>query len=363
MRGPHIPEMRETPGSRGHRLSWRAADGFRSGLLKETSRNIANQPAREDQLMLSRRGFLATTAGAGVALGTQGREPARAQSTARRMIVDSQIHLWLAEGPNRPWPPDGPGRAHLPHPFTYDKLLPMMDEAGVDRVVIVPPSWEGERNDYALEAAKKYPNRFAVMGRILLNDPQSPGRLATWKQQPGMLGVRHTFNGTQTSWLTDGTADWFWPAAAKLGIPVMTPTSGRGKDFLRVVERNPELIFIIDHMGLSEDIAKAGKLPEAVSDTVAFAKHPNVSVKMSSVPHKSSQPYPFGDMTDHLKRVFDAFGSRRCFWGTDLTAGIEKFPYTYRQRVTHFTETLAFLSEEDKDWVMGRAIMTRLGWA
>jgi predicted TIM-barrel fold metal-dependent hydrolase len=315
--------------------------------------------------MLSRRSFLNGTLGAGVVLATQHGEHAAAQAPAarRRMIVDSQVHLWLAEAPDRRWPADGPGRAHLPHPFTYDMLLPLMDAAGVDRVVIVPPSWEGERNDFALEAAKKYPTRFALMGRILLNDPQAPARLATWKQQPGMLGVRHTFNGAQTNWLTDGTADWFWPAAAKAGIPVMTPTSGRGRDFLRVVERNPELIFIIDHMGLSDDIAKAGKLPEAVGDTVAFAKHPNVHVKMSSVPHKSSQPYPFPDVTDHLKRVFDAFGPRRCFWGTDLTAGLEKFPYTYKQRVTHFTETLAFLSEEDKDWVMGRAIMTRLGWA
>jgi hypothetical protein len=33
---------------------------------------------------------------------------------------------------------------------------------------------------------------------------------------------------------------------------------------------------------------------------------------------------------------------------------------SYRQRVRHFTETLDFLSEEDKDWVMGRAIMARL---
>ncbi len=31
--------------------------------------------------------------------------------------------------------------------------------------------------------------------------------------------------------------------------------------------------------------------------------------------------------------------------------------------ITHFTEELKFLSEEDKDWVMGRAIVTRLGWA
>jgi hypothetical protein len=35
---------------------------------------------------------------------------------------------------------------------------------------------------------------------------------------------------------------------------------------------------------------------------------------------------------------------------------------TYQQRTTHFTETLDFLSNEDKEWVMGRAIVERLGW-
>jgi len=316
--------------------------------------------------MLSRRRFLNGTLGAGAFAGLGLAQPSAAQAPSarpvpRRMIVDSQVHLWLAQAPDRPWPADGPPRAHLPYPFTYDKLLPMMDEAGVDRVVIVPPSWEGERNDYGMEAAKKFPNRFGSMGRILLNSPQAPALLPKWLEQPGILGIRHTFNGTQSSWLTDGTADWFWPAAAKHGIPVMTPTSGRAPDFLRIVERNPDLIFIIDHMGISEEIAKAGKLTEAVDQTVAFAKHPNVSVKLSSVPAKSAQDYPFRDMTPHLHRVFDAFGPRRCYWGTDLTAAPNKS--TYRQRVTHFTETLDFLSEDDKDWVMGRAILARLKWA
>jgi hypothetical protein len=35
---------------------------------------------------------------------------------------------------------------------------------------------------------------------------------------------------------------------------------------------------------------------------------------------------------------------------------------TYRQRITQFTETLDFLGEEDKDWVMGRGILARLRW-
>jgi hypothetical protein len=31
--------------------------------------------------------------------------------------------------------------------------------------------------------------------------------------------------------------------------------------------------------------------------------------------------------------------------------------------VTHFTEELDFLSEEDKDWIMRRAILERFGWS
>jgi hypothetical protein len=66
-------------------------------------------------------------------------------------------------------------------------------------------------------------------------------------------------------------------------------------------------------------------------------------------------------MTDPIRRVFDAFGPRRCHWGTDLTNAFTKA--NYRQRISHFTETLDFLSEEDKDWVMGRSIVERLKWS
>ena len=84
-------------------------------------------------------------------------------------------------------------------------------------------------------------------------------------------------------------------------------------------------------------------------------------MKLSSVPLFSSEPYPFRDMTPHIRRLFDAYGARRCYWGTDVTNSFAKA--TYAQRVTHFTQELAFLSEEDKDWIMGRSILARLGWA
>src|SRR5213594_550906 len=191
------------------------------------------------------------------------------------MIVDSQVHLWKAETPDWRWVP---GRvAQLPEPFTIEKLVPMMNEAGVDRVVIVPPSWPGDRNDYGLEAAKRYPNRFAVMGRIPLEKPESAALLPKWKEQPGMVGVRVTFLGPLAKWLTDGTADWFWPAAEKAGLPVMCFAPGRTAVFGKIAERHPQLTLIIDHLGVNMAMANEGKLDEAIGDTVALAKYPNVS--------------------------------------------------------------------------------------
>jgi len=211
--------------------------------------NAATSSYREDRSMPTRRSFVTGTLGAGAVLAAQGANDASAQAD-RRMIVDAQVHLWKAESPDWKWVPGL--QPQLPEPFTIERLVPMMDEAGVDRAVIVPPSWPGDRNDYGLEAVKRYPTRFRVMGRIPLQDPKSADLLPKWKEQPGMVGVRVTFNNAQTiPWLTDGTANWFWPAAEKAGVPVMCFVPGRVSLLAPIAEKHPGLTLILDHMGVS----------------------------------------------------------------------------------------------------------------
>jgi L-fuconolactonase len=308
--------------------------------------------------MLNRRNFITNAIGAGVGLtmAMQGSERSAAQP-ARRMIVDAQVHLWKAESPDWPWVPGL--KPQLPEPMTIERLLPLMDEAGVDRVVVVPPSWPGDRNDYGLEAARRYPNRFRVMGRIPLKNPQSAALLPTWREQPGMLGVRLIFVGPSETWVKDGTADWFWPAAEKAQLPVMFFAPRQLSLFGPIAERHPELVLIIDHMGLRLDMNK-DEIENGIKDAVALAKYPNVSIKLSASPGVSKEPYPYRDVAGYLQRGFEAYGPQRSYWGTDLTNTFAKG--TYHQRITHFTEELPFLSESDKDWVMGRAILARLRW-
>jgi predicted TIM-barrel fold metal-dependent hydrolase len=274
------------------------------------------------------------------------------------LIADAQIHLWAADRPDRPRPPGGAQRAQKPHPVNKDVALAGMKDAGVDRAVIVPPSWEGERNDVALEAARLHPDRFAVMGRFPLEHPDSRPRVEAWRGQPGMLGMRFTFNTPeQRPWLTDGTADWLWQAAERAVIPIMMSVSGQLAAVDRIAARHPGLKLVIDHMGLRSGT----KGPEAFAglpELCGLARHANVAVKASALPCYSVEPYPFADVHAHIRRVYDSFGPQRMFWGTDWT----RLPCSWRQAVTLFTEELPWLSSHDKEWIMGRALCEWLGW-
>jgi hypothetical protein len=122
-----------------------------------------------------------------------------------------------------------------------------------------------------------------------------------------------TFNTDQTiAWLTDGTADWFWPAAEKAQVPVYFFAPYNVSKFAAIAERNSGLTLIIDHMGLAGSMVKDGFIKEAIDQCVALAKYPNVSTKLSGSLVVSAESYPFRDVAVHLQRVFEAYGPQRC---------------------------------------------------
>ena len=91
---------------------------------------------------------------------------------------------------------------------------------------------------------------------------------------------------------------------------------------------------------------------------LALANHPNVAVKATGQAGYALDPYPFYSIHDALHRVFDAFGPRRMFWGTDIT----RIHCTWRQCVTLFTEELPWLKGADLELVMGQAFCDWIGW-
>ena len=268
-------------------------------------------------------------------------------------VVDAQVHIWL----NAVTPTSGLHRKVKT--FTAEELLGEMDEAGVAAAIIHPPgSWDPDANEYAVETAKKYPDRFAVLGQFPPEKPENHKLIHGWRNQPGMMGLRWALlSPEQQKWLHDGTLDWLWPAAEKEGLPVATMAGLFLPEFKAIAEKHPHLKLIIDHCGLNrhgQDEAAFIHLDELV----ALAKLPNVAVKATGAPHYSTQPYPFRNIQDGLHRIFDAFGPQRFFWGTDIT----RMPCSYRQCVTFFTEELPWLKGKEQELVMGRAVSEWIGW-
>ena len=274
------------------------------------------------------------------------------------MIIDSQVHIWAPETPEKPYSTENASKPHRPVPLGHEELLKEMDGAGVARCVLVPPTWEADRNDTSLEAARMRPDRFAVMGRLKITAPESRALMATWKGQPHMLGVRMVFNqGRSKEWLVDGTADWLWDAAERYDVPVMAYAPHAVAKLGEITERHPGLRLIVDHMGLNA--ALRGKpLGPAIDTVIKLARLPNVAVKVSALPGYVDEPYPFPSLHPLVRRVVDAFGPRRCFWGTDLS----HLPCPYKQVVTLFTEEMKSLSSTELEWIMGRGLAEWLHW-
>lgn len=280
-------------------------------------------------------------------------------------ITDSQVHLWLDETPDRPWVKGARERliknGHRTEAFTYEMCIEEMDRAGVDRVMIVPGSWEGERIDYALKACEAYPDRFGVMARIPQNKPEeAKAMLRDWQSIPYVKGTRITFHRPiDRYWMIDGTMDWYWPFAEELNVKTMIHAPIWKRETGAVAKRHPGLKLIIDHMGIFTRTTDDG-IGYWVEETIELAEHPNIHVKVSAIPSFSTKEYPYANVIPYVQDVVKAFGAERCFWGTDLTRQLNH-GLTYKDCIEHFTKHMGF-TEQQLEWIMGRGINQCLDW-
>ena len=274
------------------------------------------------------------------------------------LITDAQIHVWEVDRPDRPWPSPLRNQPQLADGFSVDQALAAMDEAGIDRAIIVPPTWVGENNLSALDAVAAHPQRFAIMGRFDLEAPDPKGRLQRWREQPNMLGIRMTFRVPPfTALLEDDSIDWFWGECERIGLPVAALAPGEARKLQPILARHPGLKLLVDHMACVME-PKPDVAFSTLDDLLALAAFPNVYVKTTSAPCYSAEGWPFRDVQPYLKRIYEAFGARRMLWGADYT----RLLGTYAQCLALFRDEMDFLSADDKEWVLGRTAAEALGW-
>jgi predicted TIM-barrel fold metal-dependent hydrolase len=276
-------------------------------------------------------------------------------------IIDSQVHAYERNHPGRPW------QGHLAGPaaVTGDDMVAAMDAVGVDGALLVSPfAMYAFDASYALQVHAKHPGRFALIKPVNTADPGVADTIAQWKATPGTVAIRIMM--AMGRGVSEDPADpginRVLAAAARHSLPVNLLAWGRLEQAGALAKRNPNTLLVIDHLGLQQPFAPpAPKEPWAeLPKVLALAAYPNVAIKISGACTLSHEPFPYRDIWDPLRRIFDAFGFDRCLWGTDWTRATALL--TYQQGVDAFRMSDR-LSDSERAALMGGALSRVYKWS
>jgi L-fuconolactonase len=279
---------------------------------------------------------------------------------SRMTIIDTHVHLWHQDReryPNKLWVQG----ALPPHDGTAERLVDLMDRAGVTAALNVQVPWYGEDNRYHHEVTAKFPNRFALLGVI---DPalrDSSERLARMVRLEGAQGVRIHFNEPgRREQVVEGKFDRVLTRAGELGVPVQF--LARMPDMYAVrcaAEAFPRTSFIVDHLG-HPDLTEGPPYPSA-REFFDLGTLPNVYVKVSLLCDHSRKRYPYPDVQDYVRRTLDSFGAARLMWGSNFPLIPEvrtDEPVDYRRSLNLVREEWPWLDEADKEWILGKTALS-----
>ena len=275
-------------------------------------------------------------------------------------IIDSQVHVYEANTPQRPWHnvPNWP--AHV----TGDEMVAAMDKVGVDGAIFIS-AFSMYRYDasYAVEVQRAHPGRFALVKPVDPADPEVADVVADWKKTPGTVGIRIIVTKEPGRNPSEQGLDRILRAAVQHDFPVNMLCWGNLDAGTALIDRYPDTRFIIDHLGLMQPRTPDARPAQPWAElpkVLELAKRRNAVIKISGACTLSREPYPFPDIWDPLARIFDAWGFDRCLWGTDWTRAYAVV--NYEQAVEPFRLTDR-LSDSERAMLMGGAVAKAYGWS
>ncbi|GGG72998.1 amidohydrolase family protein [Edaphobacter dinghuensis] len=291
---------------------------------------------------MNRRRFLAASIAATAALPSA----TSFASTQTQILIDSHVHVWKHD----PTFPFAEGAHVPPEDASAEMLLELMKANGVARTVLIQVIDYRWDNSYLASVLKRYPLYFKGVCRVNPEDPVAPDHLSELTEQ-GFDGVRISPSAAADGdWIRGPLMHPLWRRCAQLKVPmtVLTPVT-RLPDLVSLIEQNPELTVVIDHMAdspLDE--------PKKLELLLALARYPRVFVKISHMWSLSKQAYPYADAAEQVKRLYDRFGAERLMWGTDWPISLKQL--SYARAVALFRDHLDFMSAADHEQVLYKTV-------
>lgn len=266
------------------------------------------------------------------------------------LTVDTHSHIVAADRSRYPLTPyEGRlGEWVEAKPVTTEELLGEMDQAGVDRALLVQASSAyGFENAYVADGAEAFPQRFSSVCIIDMTAPDAADTLTYWVKARGVRGIRlFTTPNPEAPWLDDPSTFPVWERTRELGIPMAIQTNTRHLPRIhKLLQLFPEIRVAFDHLG-GVYLEPPGPAAQALLDLAAF---PNVYAKFSTVNFYAAEKAGIS-YEAYFRPIIDKFGPNRMMWGSN-------YPNTYDRPYQAMVElargALSFLNSKDQDAVFG----------
>lgn len=250
-------------------------------------------------------------------------------------------------------------------------LIAQMNWVGIDKVVLQRCHIYGKLENYYHDAMQKFPGRFIGLTQVDESRAYCEDQISELHRAINELKLNGLFfesggifvNGFKYNF-DDKIFDPFWKEVNLLSIPVYAGFDG--VDFLNelrrwegVLEKYSDITLVISE-SLPEEIALRHDkpyIPEVVSRLVMGHKVFLDLVYPIAMGRKYE--YPFLKAQHIIRHLLDTFGPKKLLWGSDMP-NVERY-CTYAQSLNYLKNYCSFLSDSDKELILGKNVMEIFG--
>lgn len=277
------------------------------------------------------------------------------------MIIDSHCHAWT-RWPYQPPVPDDEHRGKI------EQLINEMDLNGVDQALLVCAQIDHnpENNSYIAEQVARFSPRLHQVVDLdsewsaTYHQPGASERLKKMVDQWLIKGFTHYLAPNDDgAWLYGDEGQKLFQVAADHNLIASISCLPQQQPAIRqIAERFPSVKILCHHMGWvkAEETSHDG-----LKQVLESAKLPNIYIKLSGFAYATAinWNFPYADTHDIVRAEYEHFGPQRMCWGSDYP--VVRFFMTYRQALEAFRYHCLFVSEADKEWILGRTLEQILG--
>lgn len=221
--------------------------------------------------------------------------------------------------------------------YLVETFMDVMDENDVEKAILLQGVLYGLQNEYAMECAEKYPDRFkaAVMldpfcrcaQQILehfINDLHAHVFKFEVSVGGGLSGYHRDFavDGPEMTVLIDRIAQ-VEDATLVLDIGSPNQSSCQPEAVYRLAKKYPGLHIVVCHL-----LAPSLEDGDVLKCALPYLAHDNVWVDLSALPwNVAPEAYPYPTALEYIAMAKGVLGADKIIWGTDSPCVLTKFDY------------------------------------